>query len=89
MKIKEGFKLRNICDTNVIVAQGLENINFSKIINLNDSAAWLWNQVENKEFTVEELASLLVSHYDVDEKTAMKDAEALSDSWLNAGIVTE
>lgn len=88
MKIKEGFKLRNICETNVIVAQGLENINFSKIINLNDSAAWLWKQVENKDFTVEELASLLTAHYEVGSETAMQDAEALVGSWLNAGIIT-
>lgn len=89
MKIKEGFKLRNICDTNVIVAQGLENINFSKIINLNDSAAWLWKQVENKEFTVEQLAALLVQHYEVDDETARKDAEELAASWIKAEIVTE
>ena len=89
MKIKEGFKLRNICDTNVIVAQGLENINFSKIINLNDSAAWLWKQVEEKEFTAETLASLLTEHYEVDAEIAMQDAIGLADSWLKAGIITE
>ncbi|RGN50293.1 MULTISPECIES: PqqD family protein [unclassified Bacteroides] len=89
MKIKEGFKLRNICDTNVIVAQGLENINFSKIINLNDSAAWLWQQVESREFSVELLASLLMEHYEVDEDTARQDAKDLVDSWLEAGIVSE
>ena len=85
MKIKEGFKLRNICDTNVIVAQGLENINFSKIINLNDSAAWLWQQVESREFSV----GLLMEHYEVDEDTARQDAKDLVDSWLEAGIVSE
>ncbi len=89
MKIKEGFKLRNVCDTNVIIAQGLEHIDFSRIINLNDSAAWLWQQVEGKEFTVELLAGLLTEHYEVAEETAYRDAKELADSWIEAGIVED
>lgn len=89
MRIKDGFKLRSICDTNVIVAQGLENINFSKIINLNDSAAWLWKQVEGRDFTAEDIALLLTEHYEVTMETAREDAKALVDSWLNAGIIAE
>lgn len=89
MKVKEGFKLRNICDTHVIVAQGLKNINFSKIINLNDSAAWLWTEVEGQEFTTQELASMLTEHYEVDVEVAREDAESLVDAWLKAGIITE
>lgn len=87
MKIKEGFVLRTICDTNVVVGEGMENINFSKIINLNDTAAWLWKQVEGKEFSVDDLAALLLSRYEVDEATAHKDAEELAASWLSAEII--
>lgn len=89
MKIKNGFVLRNICDTNVVVAEGLENINFSKIINLNESAAWLWSQVEDKDFTVADLTSLLTEHYEIDEDTAREDAKALAEAWIEAGIVEE
>jgi len=87
MKIKDGFKLRNICNTNVIIAQGVENIEFNKIINLNDSAAWLWKQVEGKEFTQSDIASLLTHHYEVDDETAECDSKELIDAWLNAGII--
>lgn len=81
--------MRNVCDTNVIIAQGLEHINFSKIINLNDSAAWLWQQIEGKEFTVELLTALLMEHYEVNEKVARRDAGELTDSWIKAGIVED
>lgn len=87
MKIKEGFKLRNVCGSNVIIAQGLEHINFSKIINLNDSAAWLWQQIEGREFTVELLSDLLMEHYEVDRDIAVRDAKELTDSWIAAGMV--
>ena len=43
MKIKPGFELRMMCGENVIIAYGEENINFSKIIALNESATVIWN----------------------------------------------
>ena len=42
MKIKKGFVLRDICGENIIVAEGKENIDFTKIISMNESAALLW-----------------------------------------------
>ena len=42
MKIKDGFELREVCGEYVILSSGMENIDFSKIISLNESAAFLW-----------------------------------------------
>ena len=39
MKIKKGFELRDICGEKVIIASGIENIDFNKMISLNESAA--------------------------------------------------
>ena len=40
MKTKKGFNLRTICGENIIVAEGVENIDFSRIISMNESAAF-------------------------------------------------
>ena len=48
MKIKKGFVLRNVCGENIIVAEGKENIDFTKIISMNESSAYLWKNVEGK-----------------------------------------
>ena len=56
MRINEGFELRKVCDENVIVAYGRKNIDFSKVISMNDSAAYMWNAVVGKDFTYQELA---------------------------------
>ena len=56
MKKKVGFKLRSICGEQVIVAEGKENIDFSKIISMNETSAYLWEAVEGKEFTADTLA---------------------------------
>lgn len=87
MKIKNGFVLKSICGENMIIAEGKENIDFSKIISLNESAAYLWNKVEGKDFTPQTLAELLVEEYEVDDERALADAEILAKQWQDAGIV--
>ena len=89
MTINKGFELREMCGEYIIIATGKENIDFSKVISLNESAAWLWSQVEGKEFTPQSLAALLMEQYDVDEATALADATALAAQWVSVGIVAE
>ena len=60
MKINNGFDLREMCGEHIIIATGVENIDFSKVISLNESAAWLWRQVVGKEFSPNTLAALLM-----------------------------
>ena len=89
MKKKTGLYLRNVLGENIIVAEGVENIDFSKIISMNDSAAFLWQQIGEEPFTVEDLVGYFCGEYNVDEQTAKADAEALVQQWINAGIVEE
>ena len=87
MKIKEGFILRTICGQNVVSGEGTANVNFSKLVSLNDSAAYLFKAVGQEEFTPERLADLLLEEYEVDRETALKDAENLCAQWKEIGIV--
>lgn len=87
MRTKKGFRLRSICGENIIVAEGVENIDFSRIISMNESSAYLWKSIEGKDFTAETLATLLTNEYEVDDATAKKDAETLVQKWIEAGIV--
>lgn len=87
MKKKPGFTLRDVCGEQVIIADGKENIDFSKIISMNESSAYLWNSVGDDDFTAESLCKLLVEQYNIDEATALNDAENLLAQWHKAGIV--
>lgn len=87
MKIKKGFELRDICGEKVIIASGIENIDFNKMISLNESAAYLWQQVSDKTFDADLLAQLLEAAYDVDHAAATTDAQAIIQSWLEQGVV--
>lgn len=86
MEIKKGFRLREICGENIIIGEGQENIDFSKIISLNESAAYLWQKVEGADFDAEKLAGLLQEQYEVDRQTALADAEKVCREWKEAGI---
>ena len=86
MKIKEGFVLRTICGQSVVSGEGSANVNFSKLVSLNETAAYLFKAVGNEEFTPERLAGLLLAEYDVDRERALKDAEALCAQWMEIGI---
>ena len=87
MKQKKGFNLRNVCGEYIIIAEGIENIDFSKIISMNESSAYLWEHTKDGEFTVDDMCQLLLDEYDVDEKTAHADAEAVAAKWLEIGII--
>lgn len=87
MKTKKGFILRNICGENVIVAEGKENIDFTKIISMNESSAYLWKSVEGIPFEVDTLADLLTAEYDVDAGTAHNDAKDIMHKWHEVGII--
>lgn len=90
MKTKPGFNLRNVCGENIIVAEGKENIDFSNIISMNQSSAYLWKKAQEVEtFTPEDLAEWLTEEYDVDKETALADAQTVANQWVTAGICSE
>lgn len=87
MRAKKGFKLRDVCGEKIIVAEGKENIDFSNIISMNESSAYLWEKLYGKEFTIDDMATLLTQEYEVDADTARADCQTLAAQWQNAGII--
>ena len=67
----------------------MAQINFSKMLSLNSSATYLWQSVEGKEFTPEDLKNLLLEKYEVEEEIAARDAENIARTWIEAGIAEE
>lgn len=90
MKTIKGFRMRKLGLEYIITAEGVELINFNKMIALNESAAFLWESVQDKEeFSVDTLADLLVEQYGIDRELALKDSAAVAQKWIEAGIAEE
>lgn len=79
--------MRDVCGEHIIVATGRKNIDFSKVISMNESAALMWNAVREKDFTVEDLVQVLCTEYEVEETVARVDAEAILKQWVEIGLV--
>ncbi len=89
MRIKQGFALHEICGENIIVAEGKENIDFNRIISLNETSAYLWKKLAGKEFTIQEMAELLCGEYEVEKEVALADCTELAEKWLSTGIIED
>lgn len=88
MRQKKGFILRTVCGENVIVGEGLETINFGKLISLNESAAYLWKRATDMgDFTAQQLADALQEEYEVSPEQALSDVERIIVEWQKVGIV--
>lgn len=100
MKIKEGFEIRDLCGEHILLACGRQNIDFSKVINLNDSAALMWNAVFGSEFTAEDMSKALIEEYGlldpahpeeggVSAEQALSDATRILNEWKEIGLVED
>ena len=87
MRTKKGYRLRPLGKEYILVAEGLEVENANKMISMNATAAFLWKEVEGKDFDAETLAQLLVDEYGIDIETAKKDVMPLLQIWEKAGII--
>lgn len=87
MKIKDGFELREVCGEKVILACGMNNIDFSKIISLNETAAFLWTVAIEQEFTEDMLVKALLEEYEVDDETARRDVANVMSRWKEIGLL--
>ena len=87
MKLLDGLVLRSLCGEYIVTSESASRIDYSKIISLNGTAAYLWEQVEGKEFSLDDLVTLLTDRYDVSEEQARADVDKLLASWQEAGLI--
>ena len=89
MKKIEGFVMRRLGQEAMIVAESIDLIDFDRIVSLNSSAAYVWETLQDTDFTLQTVVDLLLHRYDVEEGVARKDALELVNTWLKAGIIKE
>lgn len=68
MKIKDGFILRQVAGQNVVLPMG-EDLDLNMMITLNETGAFLWENLQ-EETDAEALTAALLGEYEVDAATA-------------------
>ena len=88
MKVKNGFVLRKIGNEQVIIGEGIEQVDFNKIVRLNATGVDLWNEMQKGDFSVTAIADFIMANYQgVDEKAATADAQTFIDRLSQAGLL--
>lgn len=86
MKIKDGYILREVADSYLVVAIGSAVKEFKGVITLNETGAFLWKALE-KGTDEQSLVSLLLESYEVEKEQAEKDVSAFIEKIKGANLL--
>ncbi|MBO5870579.1 MAG: PqqD family protein [Clostridia bacterium] len=85
MKIKDGFVLRQVASSYVVMNIGGE-LSFNKMITLNESGALIWNALADG-LSAEEAAKRITSEYEVSYEVALNDVNSFIEKMKEAGVI--
>ena len=84
IRIKDGFVLRQIADTWVVIAIGETMMDFNGMMTLNETGVFLWNSI-GEENSIEALTQALTKEYEVSHAQAEEDVKAFCDKLVDIG----
>ena len=87
MKIAEQYKVREMAGEHIIVMPGRYGADMTRVVALNPTSLYLWEQLLGREFEIEQVANLLVERYDVAPEIALEDAQKWVEQLKNCGIL--
>ena len=85
-RLNKDFVLRKVCGLNVVLPTGTNVKDFGGALNLNDTAALIYEQLQAGK-SAEEAAAALVAAYDITPETALADVQETIDSLREAGVM--
>lgn len=90
MKVVPGFALRPLGNEYLLIAESVELVNFNAMITLNESAAYLWRNVAEREsFDEQTMVDMLLAEYEVSPEQALEDVRKTIASWREAKLIVE
>ena len=87
MKINSNYRIREIAGENIVVSQGRNAEDTTRIISLNSSARMLYESLIGKDFSTEEAANLLIEKYGIDRTQALEDANEWAETLRKCHII--
>lgn len=86
MKVNDGFILRNIADSWLVVPIGERVVDFNGMIALNETGAFLWELLAQEQ-SLTDLVQKLQEEFAVDEATARLDTTDFIDLLQEGGLL--
>ena len=90
MRINKDFTIQKVGTSSyVAVAVGETSKTFHGMIRLNETGAFLWKQMAERDMTEEELTDALLSEYEVDREVAAADVHRIVELLSGSGVFVE
>lgn len=86
MKIKDGFILRDVAGSYIVVPVGSQTLDFRCMITLNETGAFLWQQLQQEQET-SALVEALLAEYEVEPDVAKADVDRFVESLKEADLL--
>ncbi len=87
MRLKENYSIRKIGDEFMMISHHESSLDYTRVISLNDSAAYLIGETGHHVFTSEEWVALLIEKYGIDRTLAEIDVQVLVDKLIRENLV--
>ncbi len=87
MKIKSGFVIEAVGDGYLAVAVGERADEFSGLVRMNSTGAFLWKLIEEADLSKDELLERVLAEYDVDADIARADIDKFESQLRDGGIL--
>lgn len=88
MKIKDGFLLREVAGSHIVVPVGGAQMDFNGVVTLNPVGAFLWGLLE-KDTDGQTLTQAVLNEYEVDEATARADIDRFVEKLRAKGLIED
>ena len=88
MRIKDGFILREVAGTFVIISAGDESLDFKGVITVNEVGALIWKGVEAGK-SKDEIVDKILAEYDVQREVAAVDCDEFLHQLISKNIIEE
>ena len=86
MKTHPDFILRQIAGENILVPCGEAAKRVNGLINLNSTAAFIWQNLNDAK-DLDELTARVMENFEIDEETARRDVNGLTAELILMGMV--
>jgi len=88
MKLKDGFLLRELAGSYVVVPVGQAAVDLRGMITLNETGAFLWKQLQTSQ-TTQSLCEAMTAVYDVTAEKADEDIARFVRMLTDHGLLEE
>ncbi len=88
MKINNNFMLKKVAGEYMIIPTGNNNVNFSKIFNINETGAFIFEKLKDGK-NKEDILELMSKEYNASKDILKNDIEEFIDELKKRGIYND